>query len=217
LAGTGLPENWDHDIAASTKVGGALPWIGKMHCFQYDTRNFITVPISELVQRVLDPGFFPSASSPLRTPTAPLGRLFTAVVARTLSHPPPRRSPLAAECASDCSDGTAAKLGVKRQSPWAGMCRWLDEISDRSLNRAYHYKCRNEPEAADRHRVVTTESVEICSSGGSPENWPFLRARVTSEHFEPYLGGAPIRERVWIGKDRDPTAADYRGLRNGSL
>jgi hypothetical protein len=68
----------------------------------------------------------------------------------------------------DVDVGTTAELGVKRRWPLAGMCRWLDGISVRSLNRACHYKWRIEPEAADRRRVVTTASVEICSSGGSP-------------------------------------------------
>ena len=73
------------------------------------------------------------------------------------------------------SQGTAAKLGVRRRLPSAGMCRWQDGIFVRSRNREYHYRQRNEPAAGDRRRVATSASVGICSFGGSPGNWPFLR------------------------------------------
>jgi len=71
--------------------------------------------------------------------------------------------------------GTAARLGVRRRSPLAGMGRWLAGISVRSRNRACHYRRRSEPGAGDRPRVATSASAVTCSSGGSPGNWPSLR------------------------------------------
>ena len=70
---------------------------------------------------------------------------------------------------------TAASSGVMRLRSLAGRDRWLAGISVQSRNRVYHYRQRNEPEAADRRRVVTTASAAICSSDGSPGNWPSLR------------------------------------------
>ena len=75
----------------------------------------------------------------------------------------------------DAIEGTAAKLGVKRQPRLAGIRRSLDKTSARSRNRACHCRRRNEPEAGGPRRVVTTAFAEICSSDGSPENWPSLR------------------------------------------
>jgi hypothetical protein len=49
--------------------------------------------------------------------------------------------------------------------------------------------------------IVDREQI-ISSPAGSKH------ARVTSEHFEPYLGGAPLRERVWIGGDDNANSVD---------
>jgi len=71
--------------------------------------------------------------------------------------------------------GTAARLGVRRRSPLAGVDRWLAGTSVRSRNRACHYRRRSEPAAAGRRRVATSASALICSSGGSPGSWLSLR------------------------------------------
>ncbi len=71
--------------------------------------------------------------------------------------------------------GTVASLGVRRRLPLAGKGRWLAGTSVQSRNRACHYRRRNEPGAAGRHRVATSTSAVICSSGGSPGNWLSLR------------------------------------------
>src|SRR5208337_1442624 len=48
------------------------------------------------------------------------------------------------------------------------MCRWLDGISVRNLNRAYRYRPRTEPGAEGPRRVATSAFADFCSSGGSP-------------------------------------------------
>jgi hypothetical protein len=108
--------------------------------------------------------------------------------------------------------GTAAELGVKRRSPEAGMCRWLDGISDRSLNRAYHYKWRNEPESARLRRVVTIASVEICSFDGSAIEF---RPRSAGQFWPtsgPSTYGAPVPPAVSaVGRAARPPPAAERG------
>ena len=59
--------------------------------------------------------------------------------------------------------GTAARMGVRRQLPLAGIDRWPAGTSVRSRNRACHCKRRTEPAAGDRHLVVTRASAATCS------------------------------------------------------
>src|SRR5271166_4071788 len=65
--------------------------------------------------------------------------------------------------------------GVRPQPLLAGADRWRAGISVRSRSRACHYRRRCEPEAEDPPLAATSASAAICSSGGSPENWPSLR------------------------------------------
>ena len=65
--------------------------------------------------------------------------------------------------------------GVRPQRLLAGADRWRAGISVRSRSRACHYRRRCEPEAEDPPLAATSASAAICSSGGSPENWPSLR------------------------------------------
>ena len=51
------------------------------------------------------------------------------------------------------------------------------------------------------HWIVDREQMINSPSG-------FKYARITSEHYEPYLGGAPNRERVWIGRNGKPKVPD---------
>src|SRR5271166_6010401 len=60
-------------------------------------------------------------------------------------------------------DGTAARLGVRRRSPVAGLDHWPARTSVRSRNRACHCKRRSEPAAGDRHLVVTSAFAATCS------------------------------------------------------
>src|SRR5208282_6724611 len=65
--------------------------------------------------------------------------------------------------------------GVRPQPLLAGADRWRAGISVRSRSRACHYRRRSEPEAEDPPLAATSAFAAICSSGGSPENWPSLR------------------------------------------
>src|SRR5208283_4825181 len=65
--------------------------------------------------------------------------------------------------------------GVRPQPLLAGADRWRAGISVRSRCRACRYRRRCEPEAEDPPLAATSASAAICSSGGSPENWPSLR------------------------------------------
>src|SRR5208337_1011409 len=65
--------------------------------------------------------------------------------------------------------------GVRPQLLLAGADRWRAGISVRSRSRACHYRRRYEPEAEDPPLAATSAFAAICSSGGSPKNWPSLR------------------------------------------
>src|SRR5208337_4772741 len=65
--------------------------------------------------------------------------------------------------------------GVRPQLLLAGADRWRAGISVRSRSRACQYRRRCEPEAEDPPLAATSAFAAICSSGGSPENWPSLR------------------------------------------
>jgi hypothetical protein len=70
---------------------------------------------------------------------------------------------------------TASGVGVRRLSLLAGMDCWRGRISVRSGSRVCRCGRHSEPVAGDRHRAATSASAAICSSGGSPGNWPSLR------------------------------------------
>ena len=67
------------------------------------------------------------------------------------------------------------RLCIRPQLLLAGADRWRAGISVRSRSRACHCRRRCEPEAEDQPLAATSASAAICSSGGSPENWPSLR------------------------------------------
>jgi len=86
--------------------------------------------------------------------------------------PSPRRQRIAALL----PEGDCLEIGGVRPQPLlAGADRWRAGISVRSRSRACHYRRRCEPEAEDPPLAATSASAAICSSGGSPENWPSLR------------------------------------------
>jgi hypothetical protein len=64
--------------------------------------------------------------------------------------------------------GTAANLGVKRQSRLARIRRSLGKTSVRSRNRVCHCRRGNEPEVGGPRRVVTTACAEICGIMAQP-------------------------------------------------
>ena len=116
----------------------------------------------EDLQRLLEPATMGDPMRPLRWVSKSHDKLAAAL--RAMGHK-------VSSSTRDCLEIG----GVRPQRLLAGADRWRAGISVRSRSRRAHYRRRCEPEAEDPPLAATSASAAICSSGGSPENWPSLR------------------------------------------
>ena len=181
-------------FAAGAAEELSLP--ASMTSFVKETFNFTITPNEQFIPQELT--FSNSYDAPIPPITNLINQPGTIIniadVSLTLTLPPPVVSPnftdatfgqqdivpapgvLGNDQPGTTGDGTALEIGgVRPQRLLAGADRWRAGIPVRSRSRACHYRRRCEPEAEDPPLAATSASAAICSSGGSPENWPSLR------------------------------------------
>ena len=72
--------------------------------------------------------------------------------------------------------GPPRNWGSSGDRRWRGyVVRWIKLLSEVETERAIVERGATNLKQECPRRVVTTASAEICSSDGSPENWPSLR------------------------------------------